>query len=91
MENYKKTREEFLEEMEKMKSKTKVISRMCNELMELNNKLTKLHRFLEKELDNLTDNEEKYQILEQRQTMCNYAKILGKRIATETELFVKEV
>lgn len=92
MENdYKKTKEEFLEEMENMKSKKKVIGKLCAELLELNNRLVKLHRFLEKELDNLTDNEQKYQMLEQRQAMCDYAKVLSKRIATETELFIKEV
>lgn len=83
-------KEKFLEEMKKMKAKKNVVRKMCNELIELNEKLENLHRFLVKELDNV-DRDEKKQILQQRQAMCDYAKILGKRIATETELFVKDV
>lgn len=84
------TKKKFLEEIKKMKSKKNVVKKMCNELIELNEKLENMHRFLAKEIDNI-DNDEKYAILEQRKAMCNYAKILSKRINIETELFVKEV
>lgn len=83
-------KEKFLEETKKMKAKKNVVKKMCNELIELNEKLENMHRFLAKEIDNI-DNDERYAILEQRKAMCDYAKILSKRINIETELFVKEV